>query len=96
VLADPLRDVDVLVDVVRLPGDNAVETDVGVRLENSGCERLDEYEPDPQCHVPQRRRRQGCSPWAAPGAAACGSAAGGLSVVEAAGWTRHSGRGGIM
>jgi len=41
---DPLRGADVLVDVVRLPGDNAVETEVGARFENRGCERLDEYD----------------------------------------------------
>jgi hypothetical protein len=66
---DPLRDADVPVEIepLRLP-DSAVETDVGVRLENSGDERLDEYEeydePELQPQLPQRRRRHGCSPCA--------------------------------
>ena len=42
VLVDRLRGADARVDVIRLPGESAVETEVGARLENSGCERLDE------------------------------------------------------
>jgi hypothetical protein len=70
---DPLRGADVLVDVVRVP-DSAVETDVGARLENTDCERLDEYdeydEPELQPQLPRRRRRHGCSPCAAAAAPA--------------------------
>jgi hypothetical protein len=44
VLVVPTREPDgpEEVEPLRLPGDNAVETEVGVRLEDSGRERFDE------------------------------------------------------
>jgi hypothetical protein len=96
-LVDVLRDADVLVEVKPLrPPVSAVEIEVGARLENSERERSDEeyeeYEPEPQRQPPQLRRRQGCSPSAAPGVAA----AGGVATADEDGCTRHSGRGGVM
>src|SRR4051812_46640800 len=94
----PPREVDgpELVDRVLVPPRldvSAVETDIGVRLvEKMPCRFEDEYEFQPQLpHERYDRRRHGCSC-----AAPCGSAAGGLSVVGAAGCARHSGRAGIM
>ena len=72
---------------------SAVETEVGARPMDEKLWRFEEeYECQPQLpHEREERRRHGCSC-----AAFCGSAACGLSVVDAAGWARHSGRGGIM
>jgi hypothetical protein len=71
---------------------SAVETEVGPRPMDEKLWRFeDEYEFQPQLpHERVERRRHGCSC-----AAFCGSAACGLSVVDAAGCARHSGRGGI-
>jgi hypothetical protein len=98
---NPPREVDVLVDVVRVPLDGLERNAVVGAVVELRRERSYEYEPDPQRQLPhdERRRRHGSSCAAAAAAPGAGTAAapGTAPGAVCAGCGRHSAeRAGIM